>query len=165
MSFYSCSPSTKDASMQETETIVIKDTVYLETPITTVYEEGNLSSVINIAYLTIDRVSYGGRWETKQGKEYFYRLIFTSMGEQQNLYVEKIGWISDDTDHLKLVSRAKIQDKDFGGNWWYDGTPRVEWISPTIVKLSFTTDDWEDRNEKEFILDISKINFTQISND
>jgi hypothetical protein len=163
VSFYSCSSNDKNAPMQA-ETVIIRDTIYLnskETPITTVYEEGNLSSIINIAYLTMLKVSYGDRWKNKLGEEYFYRLVFTSIEECEQLYVEKIGWINNESDHLKLVSRAEIRDKDFDGNWWYDCVPKIEWISPTVVKLSFTTDDLEDRSEKEFYLDISKINFNQ----
>jgi len=162
---YSCSPSKKDTNVQEIKTVKI-DTIYLhkKTSVTTVYEADNPISTTNILYLTTNRISSGETWKDEQGSYFFYRLLFASMGEHKRLVIEKIGWISDESDHLKLVGRAEIQEKDFDGNWWYNCEPRTEWISPTVVKLSFTTNDLENRSEKEFDLDISKIRFNQIPN-
>ena len=153
MSFFSCSLNRKNTNAQEVKTEI--SNLYIAT---TIYEENNPCSLTNILYLTMIGMSRGDTWQDEQDEYFFYRLVFSSMGEHYNLDVEKIGWLSNESDHLNLVSRIRIQEKDFDNNWWYGDVPKIEWISPTVVKLSFAiAGNWEDKSEKEFILDLTKI--------
>ena len=171
VSFYNCSPNNQDTNAQDAKT-VIRDTVYLYKEAETEtkcdvfsYEYvgaifyTNPSSLTNILYLTMDRMFRGKIWNNEQGGYFFYRLLFASVGDAEFLFVEKIDWIEEEEgkEFFKLVSRFRITKEHFNGNWWYDGAPKVEWISPTVVKLSFATDNWEDRSEKEFYLDLAKL--------
>ena len=149
VSFYGYSLDKKETSTENAKT----ETVLLSENIKALFEE-NPST--NILYLTLDKVSRGWFWQDEQGRYFFYRLLFASVEDAELLYVEKIEW-DDESDYLKLVSRFEIQEKHFGNNWWYDFEPQVEWISPTVVKLSFTTDDWNDRSIKDFYLDLANL--------
>jgi len=154
VSFYGCSLNKKETSTQYTKTDT-KGTVFLSENVNALFEE-NPST--NILYLTMDRMFRGRIWKDEQGDYFFYRLLFASGGDAEFLFAEKIQLIENSFfEYFNLVSRARITSKHFGGNWWYDFESQVEWISPTVVKLSFTTENWYDRSIKDFYLDLEKI--------
>ena len=155
-----CTSNKKDTNAQKTITetenvIYLNDETNFSSVTTTMDEKGNPLSLTNFLYLTMVRISFGGFWKDEQDGYFFYRLLFCSWSEAQWLFVEKIE--VSKFDDFTLISRFKIQEKDFNGNWWYDCEPKIEWISPTVVKLSFKTDNFEDRSEREFILDLTKL--------
>ena len=153
--FLGCSTDKKNANVQnetvlQVDTIFVRDTVFLyrEYSVSTMSTTNTPTSIDNYIYLTLNRIFWGNSrweaWQDEQGKSFVYRLLSTHKGR---LYVEKIGWIGSYDEHY-LANRVEICPQIFGMDDFVF-LQKVEWISPTIVKLLV--------NDKEYALDIPRM--------
>ena len=141
ISLLGCSAETAELDAKKNDTVFIRNTVYIE-------EE---SAISDDFYFSINSIYAGNCWE-KENDWYYYRILFTSIEEQDYIYIEEIKIIAD--SKVKLIKRTKIQPKLFGIEFFgldsFHYKPElIEWISPTVVKLLI--------EKKEYKLDISKM--------
>jgi len=142
--FLGCSAETAELDGKKNDTVFICDTVYLE----------EKSAISDDFYFSINSIYAGNCWEKENDGDYwyYYRILFTSIEEQDYIYIEEIKIIAD--SKVKLIKRTKIQPQlfgieSFGLDSFHYKPELIEWISPTVVKLLI--------EKKEYKLDISKM--------
>ncbi|MBT7142942.1 MAG: hypothetical protein HN704_10460 [Bacteroidetes bacterium] len=103
--------------------------------------ESKIDSMLNLAayshYLYLYSLSNGDYWRDETtNNSYFYRLLFSSVGEEAYIDVEKIEILEE--GKLKLVSRIKLQPEIFNLEYFPLRPNLIIWKSPieVVVKIN-----------------------------
>lgn len=107
----------KSKSILKTNKLIIKDCV-----------------VDNNLYSSLDYISWGDTWVNKSlKKEYVYRIIVSSVGEEVYLYSELFE-IKEDGPN-QFINRLKVNSKGIGLEY-FSSIPEFKWDSYSSINLS-----------------------------
>lgn len=89
--------------------------------------------ISNNLYLSLDSISNGESWLENNDKQFFYRILLSSIEESKYVYVELIEILEEGS--LQFIKRDEIVPEMFGFDYYSYSPEIIKWHSPSVIEM------------------------------
>lgn len=94
----------------------------------------------NYLYLSLDHIFCGESWVNNSNRQFFYRILFSSIEEAKYIHIELIEIPEDGP--LRFIKRDKLLPDVFGFDYYSHYPKMISWITPSIVEIEINQESF-----------------------